>query len=65
MPTQTANLYKSIPKVGTFCDVIVAGGGPAGVGAAIASALNGAKTLVLEARSQFGGTATAAMWMDY
>jgi hypothetical protein len=45
-------------------DVIVAGGGPAGIGAALASAMNGARTLLLEARSQFGGTATAAMWME-
>ncbi len=25
--------------------------------------MNGAKTLILESRSQFGGTATAAHWM--
>jgi hypothetical protein len=30
----------------------------------LAAAMNGARTLVLEARSQFGGTATAAMWME-
>jgi hypothetical protein len=45
-------------------DVVVAGGGPAAIGAALAAAMNGASTLVLEARSQFGGTATAAMWME-
>jgi hypothetical protein len=45
-------------------DVIVAGGGPAGIGAALGAALRGAHTLILEARSQFGGTATAAMWME-
>ena len=37
-------------------DVIVAGGGPAGIGAALASALNGAQTLILEGRSFFGGS---------
>ena len=35
------------------------------IGAALAAAINGARTLVLEARSQFGGTATAAMWMEW
>ncbi len=43
--------------------VIVAGGGPAGIGAALAAGLQGAETLILESRSQFGGTATAALWM--
>ena len=43
---------------------IVAGGGPAGIGAALAAAINGARTLIFDARSQFGGTATAAMWME-
>ena len=46
-------------------DVIVCGGGPAGFGAVLAAAINGAKTAILEARSQFGGTATAAMWMEW
>jgi hypothetical protein len=45
-------------------DVIVCGGGPAGIAAAVASAMTGATTLILEGRSQFGGTATAAMWME-
>ena len=58
------NLYPRSPKPDQLYDVIVAGGGPAGIGAALAAAIQGAKTLILEARSQFGGTATAAMWME-
>jgi hypothetical protein len=44
-------------------DVIVAGGGPAAIGAALAAAKAGASTAILESRSQFGGTATAGLWM--
>ncbi len=40
-------------------DVLVAGGGPAGVGAALAAARNGAKTLVVEQFNCLGGVATA------
>jgi len=41
-------------------DVIVAGGGPAGLGAAIAAARNGAKTMLIERNAFLGGVATAA-----
>jgi hypothetical protein len=58
-------LYERCPKQDTVYDVVIAGGGPAAIGAAIAAALIGAKVLILEARSQFGGTATAAMWMNF
>jgi glycerol-3-phosphate dehydrogenase len=44
-------------------DVIVAGGGPAGIGAALGAATQGATTLLLEARSLLGGVAGVAMWM--
>lgn len=44
-------------------EVIVAGGGPAGIGAAAAACLQGKKTLLLEAGSTLGGVAAAAMWM--
>lgn len=39
-------------------EVIVCGGGCAGVAAAIASARSGAKTILLEKTSVVGGTAT-------
>ncbi len=57
-------LYPRCAKPEMTYDVIVAGGGPAAIGAALAAALTGGRTLILEARSQFGGTATAAMWME-
>lgn len=44
-------------------DVIVCGGGPAGLGAALAASMNGVKTLLLEGRSFFGGVANLALWM--
>ncbi len=42
-------------------DVIVVGGGPAGVGAAIAAARAGAETLLIEQFGYLGGTATASL----
>jgi hypothetical protein len=56
-------LEQAIPSSGQRYDVIIAGGGPAGLGAALASSMRGAKTLLLEARSFFGGVAAIAMWM--
>lgn len=41
-------------------DVIVAGGGPSGVAAAIAAARNGCNTLIIEQEACFGGMATLA-----
>ena len=46
-------------------DVIVAGGGPAGMGAAVAASDCGAKTLLLEASSLMGGIAASALWMAF
>ncbi len=42
-------------------DVLVAGGGPAGIAAAVAAARNGAKTLLIERNGFVGGMATAAL----
>ena len=52
-----------LPQPGEEFDVIVCGGGPAGIGAAVAACEAGAKTLLLEASSIMGGVAGAAMWM--
>ncbi len=56
---------RSKPDPDYVYDVLVAGSGPAGIGAALAAAMSGAKVLLLEGRNQLGGTMTAAMWMNY
>ncbi len=43
------------------CDVAVIGGGPAGIAAAIASARNGADTILLERYGSLGGLATGGL----
>lgn len=42
------------------CDVVVIGGGPSGVAAAVSSQRTGAKTVLIERAPFFGGNATAA-----
>lgn len=44
----------------TQFDVIVCGGGPAGIGAAVAAACGGARTLLVERYAHLGGMATGA-----
>ena len=39
-----------------YCDVLVAGSGPAGLASALASAKNGAKVILAEDKSRFGGS---------
>jgi hypothetical protein len=43
------------------CDVLVVGGGPAGLGAAIGAAKSGARTLLVERYGFLGGNATASL----
>lgn len=43
------------------CDVLVVGGGPGGVGAALAAARNGADTVLLERYGHLGGMATGGL----
>jgi len=51
---------RNIP-VAREADVVVAGGGPAGFAAAVASARNGAKTVLVERFGFLGGMATAGL----
>jgi hypothetical protein len=49
---------RRVPVAGEY-DVIVCGGGPAGVSAGLSAARNGAKTLIIESEGCLGGTWTA------
>jgi ribulose 1,5-bisphosphate synthetase/thiazole synthase len=51
---------KDIPIAGEF-DVIVSGGGPAGISAAIEAGRSGAKTLLLEVHGCLGGVWTSGL----
>jgi len=44
-------------------DVLVVGGGPAGIGAALGAARAGAKTLLIESQGFFGGVAAWSLGM--
>ncbi len=53
-----------VPVVGE-CDVLIAGGGPAGIAAALAASRSGAKVQLIEAHGCLGGVWTAGQlaWM--
>lgn len=51
---------KDIP-ISREADVVIIGGGPAGLAAAIAAARNGARTVLIERFGYLGGTATASL----
>ena len=43
------------------CDVVVVGGGPGGIGAAVAAARNGADTILIERYGYLGGMGTGGL----
>jgi hypothetical protein len=55
---------REIPVIGRY-DVVVCGGGPAGFVAAIAAARAGARALLVERYGFLGGTATAALMVEF
>ncbi len=55
---------RDLPVRGEY-DVVVAGGGAAGFVAAVAAARAGARTLLIERYGFLGGTATAAMMVEF
>ncbi|MBN1541716.1 FAD-dependent oxidoreductase [candidate division KSB1 bacterium] len=54
-------LYRARPRIVQTVDVLVAGGGPAGVAAALAARRQGAKVLLVEANGQLGGNGTSGL----
>jgi ribulose 1,5-bisphosphate synthetase/thiazole synthase len=57
---RTASSYPVLDTV----DILVVGGGPAGIGAALGGARTGARTLLIENHSFFGGVASWALGME-
>ncbi|MHB1038566.1 MAG: FAD-dependent oxidoreductase [Pirellulales bacterium] len=61
---KTAAAPKSKAAVFDSVDVLVVGGGPAGIGAALGAARAGAKTLLVENHSFFGGVGAWCLGME-
>jgi 2-polyprenyl-6-methoxyphenol hydroxylase-like FAD-dependent oxidoreductase len=61
--TQTITLPQRQATIATETDVLVVGGGPAGLGAAIGAAQAGARVVLAERYGFLGGNATAALVM--
>jgi len=59
----TITLAPRTATVAAECDVLVVGGGPAGLGAAIGAADAGAEVVLVERHAFLGGNATAALVM--
>ena len=59
----TITLAPRTATVAAECDVLVVGGGPAGLGAAIGAADAGADVILVERHAFLGGNATAALVM--
>ncbi len=60
-PLKTVNEKARETKVYQEADVLVVGGGPGGVGAALAAARNGANTVLVERYGYLGGMATGGL----
>ncbi len=60
MPTYVTESARRLPVYGAY-DLVVAGGGPAGVAAAVSGARNGLKVLLLEQIGCLGGMSTGGL----
>ncbi|MCZ4354500.1 FAD-dependent oxidoreductase [Roseovarius aestuarii] len=60
LPSQGSGSYRGVPEFGAF-DVVVLGGGPAGIAAATTAAESGHSTLLIERLGFCGGAAVSGM----
>jgi hypothetical protein len=59
--TETYSFKRDIPIDDTLYDLVIVGGGPAGIGAGLAAARLGAKVLIIEAMGCLGGMGTSGL----